>query len=194
MAAQPYDQWSFESYLEFERRSETRHEYHQSTVYAMSGGTENHSVISGNIYGLIHAQLRGKSCVAHTSDMLVAYRPRDAAFYPALSVVCGEALFGKGNAGDILLNPTLIVEVLSDSTERKDLLVKLPIYQAMPSIQEILYVRQDRVHITHYTRDGEDWPTGFYRSLTDEIALPSIGCRLLVADVYERLAFDTSSS
>lgn len=190
MAAQPYDEWSYESYLAFEGRSETRHEYHQGMVYAMSGGTQEHSLISGNIYSLVHAQLRGKSCAAYTSDILVSYSLRDAAFYPDVSVVCGEARFEKGNSGDVLLNPTLTVEVLSESTQRKDNIIKLPVYQAMPSVMEILYIRQDRVHITHYKRDGDDWPTVFYRALTDDIVLESIGCTLQVADVYERISWD----
>lgn len=187
MAAQPYDEWTYESYLDFEGRSETRHEYHQGMVYAMSGGRRAGSLISGNILGLLFSQLRGKSCGAHTSDILVAYPARNAAFYPDLSVVCGEAHFDKGNSGDVLLNPTLIVEVLSQSTERKDYIIKLPIHQAMPSVMEILYVRQNRVHITHYKRDGDDWPTIFYRTLTDEIVLESIECTLHVADIYERI-------
>jgi Uma2 family endonuclease len=190
MAAQPYDEWTYESYLDFERRSETHHEYHQGVVYAMSGGTEVHSLISGNIYSLIHSQLRGKSCATHTSDILVAYPERQAAFYSDLSVVCGEAHFDKGNSGDVLLNPTLIVEVLSQSTERKDNIIKLPIYHTMPSVMEILYVRQDCVHITHYKRDGDDWPTVFYRTQDDEIILESIGCTLRVADIYERITWD----
>jgi len=190
MAANPYDEWTYESYLEFERRSEARHEYHQGTVYAMSGGTREHSLISGNIAKRLGLQLTGKECEVHTSDILIAYSPRDAAFYPDVSAVCGDALFSKGNSGDILLNPTLIVEVLSSSTQRKDTLIKLPIYQAMPSVMEILYVRQDRVHVTHYKRDGEDWPTVFYRTLTDTITLDSIGCTLLVADIYERISFE----
>jgi Uma2 family endonuclease len=190
MAAQPYDEWTYESYLDFEGRSETRHEYHQGMVYAMSGGTEAHSLISNNINGLLFGQLRGTSCAAHTSDILVAYPARKAAFYPDLSVVCGEARFDKGDSGDVLLNPTLVVEVLSQSTERKDYTIKLPIYQAMPSVMEILYVRRDRVHITHYKRDGDDWPTVFYRTLTDEIVLQSIGCSLRVADIYERITWN----
>lgn len=190
MSALPYDHWNYRTYLEFERRSETRHEYHQGVVYAMSGGTEAHSLITGNIYALLHGQLRGKSCAAHTSDILVAYPSRDAAFYPDVSAVCGDPVFDKGSSGDILLNPTLIVEVLSSSTEKKDLLVKLPIYQAIPSVQDILYVRQDRVHVTHYTRDETDWPTLFYRALTDTITLQSVGCTLAVADIYERITLN----
>lgn len=116
--------------------------------------------------------------------------PRDAAFYPDVSVVCGQAQFERGNSGDVLLNPTLVVEVLSESTQRKDPIIKMPIYQVMPSVMEILYVRQDRVHVTHYKRDGDDWPTVFYRTLTDDIILESIGCILHVADIYEHITWE----
>jgi len=189
MASHPYDEWTYESYLDFERRSETRHEYHQGAVYAMSGGTREHSLIASNIVISLGSQVKGQGCEVHTSDMLVAYPPREAAFYPDVSMICGDPLFEKGK-GDVLLNPTLVVEVLSQSTERKDYTIKLPIYQAMSSVMEILYVRQDRIHITHYKRDGDDWPTVFYRALTDEILLESIGCTLQVADVYERISWD----
>jgi len=192
MAAQPYDEWTYESYLAFERRSETRHEYYQGVVYAITGGTREHSLIKGSILANLHLQLRGKEFEVHTSDMLVAYPPLQAAFYPDLSVVCGNAHFEKGNSGDVLLNLTLVVEVLSESTQRKDTIIKLPVYQAMPSVMEILYVRQDRVHITHYKRDGDDWPTVFYRVLSDDIVLESIDCTLHVADIYERITWDES--
>jgi Uma2 family endonuclease len=190
MAAQPYDEWTYESYLEFEGRSETRHEYHQGTVYAITGGTREHSLIKVSVLANLHLQIRGKGCEVHTSDILVSYPLLRAAFYPDISAICGEAHFDRGNSGDVLLNPTLIVEVLSQSTERKDYAIKLPIYQSMASVMEILYVRQDRVHITHYKRDGDDWPTVFYRALTDDIVLESIGCHLRVADIYERITWD----
>ena len=189
MASHPYDEWTYESYLDFERRSETRHEYHQGAVYAMSGGTREHSLIASNIVISLGSQVKGQGCEVHTSDILVAYPSPAAAFYPDVSMICGDPLFEKGK-GDVLLNPTLVVEVLSQSTERKDYTIKLPIYQAMSSVMEILYVRQDRIHITHYKRDGDDWPTVFYRALTDEILLESIGCTLQVADVYERISWD----
>jgi Uma2 family endonuclease len=190
MAALPQfgAEWTYESYLAFERQNDARHEYYQGLVYAMSGGTREHSLIIGNLFRLLSVHVLGGPCEAHMGELLVASRPHDAAFYPDVSVVCGDVEL-EWDRGDVLLNPTLIIEVLSESTERKDLHVKLPIYQAMPSVQDILYVRQERIHITHWQRDGEDWPTVFYRERTDNITLTSVGYTLKVVDIYDRIVF-----
>lgn len=190
MSAQPQfgPEWSYESYLALERRSDIRHEYYQGLVYAMSGGTREHSLIIMNLVRILSTQFLGTSCEIHSGDLLVAYRPREAAFYPDVSVVCGDVEL-EWDKRDVLLNPTLLIEVLSESTERKDMFVKLPVYQTMPSVQEIMYVRQERVHITHWTRDGNDWPTVFHRDLTGEITLSPVGCTLKIADIYDRITW-----
>lgn len=186
MSANPYDEWTYEGYRAFESRSETRHEYHQGHVYAMSGSTKEHSLITNNVIVEIGTK-KADDCELHSDDILIVYPPRDVAFYPNLSVVCGEPLFEKGISGDALLNPGLIVEVLSRWTERKDMMTKLPVYQAMPTVQDILYIRQDRVQIMHWYRRDEKWTLALFQSLADQIVLASINVIVDVRMIYKQV-------
>jgi Uma2 family endonuclease len=188
MFALPLPQWSYDQYLEYEAGNPSRHEYYRGTVYAMSGGTEDHSIISGNIYVSFRNQMRGGICMAYNSDMQVGFANEEACFYPDVSAVCGEREI-QSRKGDRLLNPMVIVEVLSHSTENYDKKTKFETYQLIPSLTDYLLVRQDRVHVTHYWQQEEDWPSTIYRDLTDEITLSSIGCQLKLAEVYEGITW-----
>jgi Uma2 family endonuclease len=187
--ALPLPQWTYEEYLVYEASHPGRHEYYRGVIYAMSGGTRDHNIISGNIYVSLRTQMRGRSCMAYNSDMQVGFANEEACFYPDIAAVCGEEQI-QSFKGDRLLNPMVLLEVLSPSTENYDKKAKFETYQLIPSLTDYLLVRQDRVHVMHYSRQEEDWPSTIYRELTDEIDLPSIGCRLKLAEIYEGITWE----
>jgi Uma2 family endonuclease len=185
MASEPRPRLTIQEYLAFERQSEIRHEYLDGEMFAMSGATRKHNVIAGNIFGLIWTQFRGRACEVYTETMRVR-TPADFVAYPDVAALCGERKIDRSIL-DTLLNPTLIVEVLSPPTEDYDRGPKLPHYQSIPSLSDCLLVAQDRVHVEHYQRQG----TGGWRLVelddpAQTLELASIGCRLALAEIYEK--------
>ena len=175
-------------YLAHERRAETKSEYVDGEVYAMTGASREHNRISLSIGAQLWNQLQNRSCEPFVNDMR-ARVGRRAYLYPDVVVVCGEAQF-EDDQGDTLLNPTLVVEVLSPSTENYDFGKKFTLYRAIGSLQEYLLVAQDRCHVAHYVRQADNtWLLSETFSRDDTVALPSIDCRLALPDVYHRVEF-----
>jgi Uma2 family endonuclease len=137
--------------LAAERASETRSEYFAGQILAMTGASRADNVIAGNSHGLVWTQLRGRPCEAYIGDMRVKVNTSGGYTYPDVVVVCGEPRFEDEHV-DTLLNPTLIVEVLSPSTERYDRGRKLEHYRRIPSLAEYVLVAQDARRIEWYTR------------------------------------------
>jgi Uma2 family endonuclease len=189
MSAVTKPTWSVEAYLAQERASEQRHEYLAGQIFLMSGGSEQHSLIAGNVYASFHTQVRQRPCRVYTSHMRVKVSATGLYTYPDVSVVCGEAQF-EDDHRDTLLNPTVIVEVLSPSTEAYDRGKKSQHYRALESLREYLLIAQDAQRIEQYVRQPDDrWVlSDVYRS-EGSVNLVAIGCTLLLADVYERVTF-----
>ncbi len=180
-----------EAYLKFERASETKHEYFGGEVFAMSGASSNHSTISGNAFAALHLQLRSQSCRVYQNDMRVR-TPSMLYTYPDISVVCGEPRFDD-KAFDTLINPTLIIEVLSPSTERYDRGRKFQHYRTIETLQEYVLIAQDNPRIERYLRQPNDeWLLTDIQGLDAVLELPSIQCRLVFADTYELIRFEDS--
>ncbi len=177
-----------EEYLAYERRSELRHEYHDGEIVAMTGASRQHNRIVLNLASSLHNQLRkGRGCEVFANDMRVRILADNVYTYPDVVAACGEPRFEDGEV-DTLLNPVLIGEVLSKSTERYDRGAKLGHYKKIPSFVEYLVVAQDRVFVEHSLRDAEGrWVSTQTDDLNSTLVLPSIGCTLLLADVYERV-------
>jgi Uma2 family endonuclease len=193
MTALPqYPVLTIEEYFELEARSDIRHEYDNGLVYAMSGASEFHVLITTNIVATFRNQTKGGPCRVYGSDMRVGVRQETAYFYPDVTVACGERQFDRrAQSGETLINPMVLIEVLSDSTEPYDKNHKRRVYERIPSLMDYLLIRQDRIHITHDTRQDDDWHTHIYKDRKDEIALPSIGCVLRLEDVYDTITWDT---
>lgn len=186
MATDPCPRFSVEQYLEIERRSETKSEYLNGVIFAMTGASRLHNLITGNVFASFHAQLRGRDCEPYTNDMRVRIPDMDLFTYPDVVVVCGRPEFDDAEM-DTLLNPTLIVEVLSKSTEDYDRGTKFAYYRTLPSLSEYVLIAQDKVHVEHFVRQGSDgWLLTETDRIEDTIELPSIGCRLTLADIYDR--------
>lgn len=181
-------------YLESERASKTKHEYYAGQVYEMACAGERHNLVAGNVSASLHSQLRRRPCTVYPSDMRVKIAAMELYTYPDISALCGVAQF-EDEQRDILLNPTVIVEVLSPSTENYDRGKKFQFYRTLQSLVEYLLVAQDTMHVEHYTRqpDGH-WLLAEFDQPTDVLHLASIGCDLALADVYEKVLFDQVSS
>lgn len=176
-----------EQYLEIERQAEYRSEYYQGEMFAIAGAKEPHNVLAGNLLGVLHPQLRGRLCRVYPSDMRVRVSATGLYTYPDVTVVCGQPQLADEYA-DTLLNPTVIAEVLSPTTEGHDRGRKFEHYRAIESLAEYLLVAQERVHVELYTRqpDGR-WLLSEASRLEDTLELRSIECRLALADLYEKV-------
>ena len=187
MSTQPKPFLTPEQYLEIERQAEFKSEYYQGEMFAMAGASRAHDLLAGNLFAAIHQQLRRRPCQIHSSDMRVRVSATGLYTYPDVSVVCGEPRFADKDV-DTLLNPTFVAEILSPSTEGFDRGRKFEHYRSIESLAEYLLVAQDRVHVELYTRqtDGR-WVLSEASRLEDTLEVPAIGCRLSLADLYEKV-------
>lgn len=190
MVAQPQHYIMVADYLAHERHSAGKSEYFAGTVFAMAGGSEAHNVIVSNVVAALHGQLRRRQCTVYPSDMRLRIPATGLYTYPDVSVVCGAAQFDDDHR-DTLLNPTVIIEVLSPSTESYDRGKKFQNYRTLPSLQEYLLVAQDGYHIEHYVRQpNNQWLLAEANDPTTTLHLSALGCDLTLADVYEKVGLD----
>lgn len=185
MATDPQRRLTIPDYLAFERHSETKHDYLDGEIFAMAGASREHNRITQNIATSLDTQLDERDCEVFANDMRVR-TPRDLFTYPDIIAICGPATF-KDNEIDTLVNPTLIVEVLSSSTEAYDRITKLSHYRTIPSLREVILVSQDRVHIEHFLWQMDSEWIRETDDLDGRIALPSIGCELKIRRIYRRV-------
>jgi Uma2 family endonuclease len=191
MSLQPKPHLSFEDWLEGERAAlEGRSEYVGGEVFAMTGASAAHNGIVRNISGQLWTQMKGRPCQVYASDMKVRVNASGAGTYPDLVAFCGEPQFQDGRR-DLLLNPSLIVEVLSDSTEAYDRGGKFALYRQIPSLREYLLISQHQVQVDLYTRGDDDrWTLTDFTGLTDSVPLASVACTLAVAEVYDKVGIE----
>lgn len=192
-----------EEYLALERESEERHAYLDGDIYAMAGESPEHGAICMNLYGSLWPQLRGTPCQAFAKDMKVrsgrllfpGHTMQGLFSYPDLVVVCGAMQF-HDQFHDVLLNPTVIIEVLSASTEACDRGEKFRRYRTwLPALQDDLLVAQDKPLIDHYHRVEEKrWELVSLEGLEASLNLESIHCTLRLAEVYDRIVFPAEDS
>ena len=177
-----------EEYLARERLAETKSEYYDGQIYAMSGATRPHNLVAGNLFAEINVQLRGRPCEVYSNDMRVCVRATGLYTYPDIVAVCGEPQFLDG-VFDTLLNPQLIVEVLSPSTEAYDRGDKFAQFQRIESLREYILVAQTKVRVDRYSRQGAQWLLTSWDSLDETVPIESIGCRVRLRDIYDRVVF-----
>ena len=178
-------------YLEIERKAEIKSEYINGRMYAMSGASRRHNLIALNAGGEIRQQLRGRDCEAYAADMRVKVSPTGMYTYPDVVAVCGNPQFEDAHL-DTLLNPTVLVEVLSESTEAYDRGEKFAHYRRLESLREYVLVAQNKIRIEHYRRDGEEWVLSEISDPHGTLHLPSIDCHVAVAAIYEKVEFEES--
>ena len=183
--------WTVDEYLAYEDESEIKHEYIDGDIFAMSGGTNNHSGIIANITVEIGTQIRGSNCIILTSDLRV--KINDLRYvYPDLSVICGKPTFDDEKR-TTLTNPTLVVEVTSPSSEKYDTGMKSTMYRSLPSIKAYLVVDQSQVFVQLYTRQDDGWLLQEFDKRDQIIPLPMIKADLPLNEVYRDVNFDIES-
>lgn len=175
---------SAEDYLELERRSETRSEYLDGEIFPVPRANERHNLLAGNVYTAFRTQLRPRGCEVYVSDMRVKVSVTGLYTYPDVVVACGEPQFEDAEV-DTLLNPKVVVEILSKTTEDYDRGTKFVHYRTLPSLTEYLLVSQDHVHVEHYLHQSEGWLLTETGRREDVIELPSVGARLALAAIYD---------
>lgn len=176
-----------EEYLAQERAGDTKHEYHRGTIVAMVGASREHNLIVTDTSRCLSTQLRKRPCELYAADMRLRIAALGKYFYPDVTVVCGEPRFADDYV-DNLLNPTVVIEVLSPSTEAHDRGEKFESYRTVESLREYLLIAQDRYHLDHFVRqDDGSWLLNDASGLESVIHLPSIGCELPLAEVYEKV-------
>ncbi len=180
-----------EQYLEWERHAEFKSEYYGGEIFAMAGASEAHNLIAGNIFALLWTQMRGRPCKTYASDMRVQVARNNLYTYPDVTVVCGPVQFSDAKQ-DSLQNPSVIFEVLSPSTEDYDRGEKFALYRNCPTLTDYLLVSQERMRVEHHRRLGDGtWLLTEAEGPEAQIKLDSISCKLLLADVYERVEAST---
>ena len=180
---------SEQEYLRREREAAYKSEYFQGEVFAMVGGSPNHSLIAANFVREAGNALKGKPCLVFTSDLRVRVDPSGLYTYPDASIVCGELQFADDQR-DTLTNPTIIIEVLSESTEKYDRGRKANSYRQIASLQELVLVAQDRPHVERFTRQATvDWLFHDERDLEALFELPSMGFAIALAEIYRNVQF-----
>jgi Uma2 family endonuclease len=189
VSTQPKTFLTPEQYLEIERKAEYKSEYYRGEMFAMAGASWAHNLLVSHLLRDIGQQLRGKPCEIYPSDMRVRVSSTGLYTYSDVAVVCGEPQLLDDQL-DTLLNPHLIVEVLSPSTEAYDRGRKFEHYQSIESLGEYLMISSDRIHADLYTRqpDGR-WLLTSATRLEDSLDLQSVGCSLALAGLYEKVDF-----
>lgn len=179
-----------EEYLDFERATDSKHEYLNGQIYAMAGGTPQHNQICFNTNVAIGVQLRGTECIGYTSDQKIRTDPGDLFSYPDLTIVCGEPVFHDKH-NDVILNPKVIIEVLSPNTEDYDRSQKFTRYQNMKSLSDYILISQNRPCVEYFVRQKgrRQWLFTIETELAAEIVIASINCKLKLADIYDRVNF-----
>jgi Uma2 family endonuclease len=186
---QSHTLYSPEEYLALERKSNERHEYLDGYIYEMSGESIAHSAICTNLAFVFVGQLKGRPCQAFSPNMKVRTKFNGLYSYPDLSIVCGQPEF-HDNHKDIIINPKVIVEVLSPSTEAYNRGEKWIRYQEINSLSDYLLVSQDQPLIEHFSKqEGGKWLYTKTVGLESRLYLTSIDCQLQLSEIYDKVTF-----
>lgn len=194
MASASANYISEKEYLVLDTDSDIRYEYADGEIFAMAGASRNHNLIALNTSTSLNVQLRDRPCEVYQSDMRVQTKENSAYRYPDIVVVCAEPIFADTNPVS-LINPTLIIEVLSDSTAEKDYEQKSREYRQMPSVQEYVLISQTTARIQRYLKqDDFNWLYTDLVGLNQQLHLQSIDCTLEFSEVFRRIDFEVSDN
>lgn len=176
---------TYREYLALEAASNVRHEFHGGVIYAMAGGTPEHAALAAAVIATMKTQLRGR-CQVYTSDLRVRVEATGLSTYPDVTIVCGPLIHDPESTAAIM-NPTMVVEVLSDSTAAYDRTEKRAHYQRIPALRAIVLVSHDERCLEAWTRDDTTWVRSEARG-RGTLALPELGCTLDVDALYDAAA------
>ncbi len=186
---QPKILLSGQEFLEFERNAEEKHEYYKGEIFAMSGASYDHNVIEKNIRGELYIFLKGKQCQPFGSDLRISVQANTLYTYPDIIVICGKPEFADDQF-DTVLNPTLIIEILSPSAANYDKGIKFELYREISSLKEYLTVDSTKIHVEQFIKnDNKTWTFQEYKTLETFLTLSCIEMPVLVSDLYNGVEF-----
>ncbi len=181
-----------EEYLALEETAEYKSEYYQGDIFQMAGGMPNHNSIAANAIVTLGSALKGKPCRTFNSDQRIFVAKLKFYTYPDVSVSCGPIELAPGRR-DTIINPVLIVEVLSDSTEKYDRTTKFGFYKGLQSFQIYILIDQNRVYLECYQKNqAGDWVYTAYDKLSDTVELSALKIEISLADIYDKVEFEVS--
>ena len=181
--------YTAEDYLKLERKDAGKQEYSNGKVMSSSGSSRRHNLIGSNTTIAIGSRVRGHKCEVYVNDMRVKLAPHNYC-YPDVVVVNGEPSF-EGKELDILLNPTVIVEIMSKATLNHDKTEKLDRYLAMSSVREIMLVKEEEMRVEHYFKQTQNqWTYKIYSNREDIISIESVNCKISLSEIYSQIKFD----
>lgn len=190
MSAVRKPKYTLEEYLELDRNSEERLEYRDGEIFSMSGVSKEHARIEINLSARLDLLLDASGCQVFPANMRIKVPSLPPYRYADLSALCGEALYEQIEGVDVLINPALIIEILSDSTEGFDRGDKFSHYKSIPSFQEYLLVAQRRPHVTQYIKQaGNTWLQREFNSIYDVVGLVTLECELPLQEIYQGVIF-----
>lgn len=181
---------SFEDYIRLEQETNTKYEYHNGEVFAMAGGTTDHSTISGNIFSDTDTALekRSSSCRPFNSDTKLQFFNSDKYVYPDMMVVCDEEDIEEQSVS----NPIIVVEVLSDSTAKYDRGDKFHFYRSIASLQTYILIAQDKAQVEVFERKGDFWKISRIEGLDETLRLEAIDIEIPLTRIYRNVRFESS--
>ena len=178
-----------EEYLAMEEKAKHRSEYYQGEIFALAGGSANHNRIVRNLSRNLDQAFTKEKCEAFITEMKVWIEARQLFTYPDVAVVCGEIEFYE-NRDDAIINPLIIVEVLSDSTKSYDRIEKFQYYRTLPGFQEYILVDQYKIHVEHYYKESKGkWIFTEYYQIDDILHFKKIDFEISLKDIYRRIKF-----
>jgi Uma2 family endonuclease len=190
MSALPKRYFTPAEYLALEERAEYRSQYVAGEIFAMAGAQPWHNEIAGNIFAGLHGRFRGRPCKAYFADMRVHVPAGELWTYPDIAALCGEPKFERNPNPHSLLNPQVIFEVLSPSTESFDRGAKFIRYRMMESLADYVLVASERMHVEHFSRNADgSWRLTEYSHHDMVVNLASVEVELSLAEIYDRVTF-----
>lgn len=185
-----YNYISQEEYLETERAALEKHEYYQGEIFAMSGASVNHNIISVNLISELKTKLKGNGCRLYGSDLRI-HIPKNTLFtYPDISIICGDPDL-TDDKFDTATNPSVIIELLSKSTRNYDMGQKFTLYRDIESLQEYILIDTEKIYVEKHIRNADNsWQLTDYRSQDNSFEISTIGLIFLLKDIYEDINFE----
>ena len=176
---------SIEEYLEMENAATEKHEYYRGEIFAMSGAKVPHNIVAGNLFGELGLKLKGKKCRPFGSDARVHIEKNTLFTYPDISIICGEVITFNNDDYNVL-NPTVIIEVLSKSTKNYDRGEKFKLYRDIETLKEYIMVDSENIHIEVFRLNANrHWELEEYKDLTEKLAIKAIDESILVSEIYD---------
>jgi len=179
-----------EDYLESEREALEKHEYYQGEVFAMSGASAKRNRIFTNLFVDIGSKLKGKGCIPYSNDLRIHIPKNTLYTYPDISIICGEMEF-TDDKFDTAANPSVIIEILSNSIRNYDMGEKFTLYRDIDTLQEYILIDSEKVYVEKHIRNADNsWQLTDHRSIENSFIISTINQHFLLKDIYEGISFE----